>query len=202
MVAHFRLHMSYMNPAEVEALAVAVSDPASASYGQYLTVKEFTAKYTPSAAYVASMATWLEGRGLNVTYVAENRKLIAVEGTVAKISRALQTEFGIYEVDGMQLRAPLREPSLPISLLSGAPRISFVGLDQGFAVALKRRSVKVRKSAEPAATEEGTASDAANLVFPMGCYWTSNHEYVAADPPANSVQAGVCGYRWARSFGH
>src|SRR5690348_2692465 len=41
----FRVYLGWNNPSAVEALAQAVSDPASASYGQYLTPQQFRQQF-------------------------------------------------------------------------------------------------------------------------------------------------------------
>jgi len=45
----FRVYLGWSNPSQVEALAQAVSNPKSASYGQYLTASQFRQQFAPSS---------------------------------------------------------------------------------------------------------------------------------------------------------
>src|SRR4030081_2844159 len=44
----FRVYFGWTNPAAAEALARAVSDPQSTSYGQYLTPDQFHSQFSPA----------------------------------------------------------------------------------------------------------------------------------------------------------
>src|SRR5260370_21803938 len=46
---NIRVYLGWQNPEGARALAAAVSDPSSSSYGQYLTPQQFRQQFAPSA---------------------------------------------------------------------------------------------------------------------------------------------------------
>src|SRR5437016_3882132 len=59
----FRVYLAWNNPSAVEALAQAVSDPHSPSYGQYLTPPPFRRPFAPSQSNVGMFRSWLRTQG-------------------------------------------------------------------------------------------------------------------------------------------
>src|SRR5713226_2487863 len=125
---NFRVYLSWSDPAGAESLARAVSDPKSASYGQYLTPQQFRQRFSPSQASVGAVQQWLASQGLDVVYTPQNNHYVAAEGTVAQVAAAFATSFGSYTVQGLTLRAPMSDPAVPASL-SGIGN-AVIGLDQ------------------------------------------------------------------------
>lgn len=123
----FRVYLNWQNEPQVEALAQAVSDPKSPSYGHYLTPAQFRQRFSPSQASVNAVQSWLRGQGFSVVYTPTNRHYVSAEGTIAQAQAAFGTTFGMYEVSGLTLRSPSSDISVPSSL---APAISgVIGLD-------------------------------------------------------------------------
>jgi subtilase family serine protease len=129
---NLRVYLSWSDPARAASLAAAVSDPKSASYGQYLTPQQFRAQFAPSQASVGAVQQWLTGAGLDVIYVPQNNHYLAAEGTVAQVAAAFNTSFGTYSVQGLTLRAPQAEVTIPSSLAGVVSGV--VGLDQSAAL--------------------------------------------------------------------
>ncbi|HEY4376709.1 MAG TPA: protease pro-enzyme activation domain-containing protein, partial [Acidimicrobiales bacterium] len=102
--------------AGAEALAAAVSDPASATAGQYLTPAQFHARFSPSDADVASVTSWLASTGLKVGTVSANHLSIEASGTAAQLSATFGVQLDRYNVAGALVRAPANEPTVPASL--------------------------------------------------------------------------------------
>src|SRR5437870_12498442 len=109
----FRVYLGWNNPAAVESLARALSDPRSASYGHYLTPQQFRQQFAPSQAQVNAVQSWLRSQGFRVDYTPLNNHYVAAEGTVAQAAAAFATTFGTYSVAGQTLRSPSSDPSLP-----------------------------------------------------------------------------------------
>lgn len=179
-VMHARLHVGYSSPAEVAALAAAVSDPASPLYGQFLTPEEFQAKYAPSAEYIASLEEWATNQGFRVCHVPRNRKFVSLEGTAAQFSAALRTEFGLFNVNGKVLRAPKDEPALPAALF-GNHHLHFTGLDHNWHLhtGAGRGGRRCRAAGEAAA--RAAAARLGDATAPQGCVWDSPTSFTA-DP--------------------
>src|SRR5437870_2669816 len=123
----FRVYLGWNNPSAVEALAQAVSDPKSPSYGQYLTPQQFRQQFAPSQSQVGAVQSWLKSQGFSVEYTPMNNHYVSAEGTVAQAQAAFGASFGIYSVGGLGLRSPSADVSIPNSLANIVTGV--IGLD-------------------------------------------------------------------------
>jgi subtilase family serine protease len=123
----FRVYLGWNNPSAVEALAQSVSDPHSSSYGQYLTSAQFRQQFAPSQAQVGAVQSWLRSQGFNVEYTPQNNHYISAEGTIAQAITAFGTTFGMYNVQGLNVRSPSADVSIPSSLVGIVSGV--IGLD-------------------------------------------------------------------------
>ena len=154
----FRVYLGWNNDSAAEALARAVSDPKSSSYGQYLTPQQFRQQFAPSQAQVGAVQSWLRSQGFNVEYTPMNNHYVSAEGTVAQAAAAFNTTFGTYNVEGLALRSPSTDISVPASI---APYISgVIGLDDS--AQLVRNNAVGSDAPPPAAFVTGT---------PCSTYW-------------------------------
>lgn len=154
----FRVYLGWNNDSAAEALAKAVSDPRSSSYGQYLTPQQFRQRFAPSQAQVGAVQSWLKSQGFNVEYTPMNNHYVSAEGTVAQAAAAFNTTFGTYGVDGLTLRSPSTDISVPASI---APSISgVIGLDDS--AQLVHNNAVGSDAPPPAAFVTGT---------PCSTYW-------------------------------
>ena len=122
-VIGFRLYLGWRDAKGAEALARAVSDPASSAYGKFLTPAQFRKRFAPTGTDVAKVQSWLRNAGFKVTYTPSNNHFVAAKGTARKIEAAFSTKLNIYKIKGMKLRAPssnLKVPSSIARLISGA----------------------------------------------------------------------------------
>ncbi|MGC8633985.1 MAG: S53 family peptidase [Candidatus Limnocylindrales bacterium] len=124
--------MGWQNESAAVALAQAVSDPHSPSYGHYLTPAQFRQQFAPSQASVNAVTSWLRSQGFTVDYTPLNNHYVAAEGTLAQAAAAFGTSFGEYAVQGQLLQAPTTALSIPASL-SGIVD-SVVGLDDSMSL--------------------------------------------------------------------
>ena len=123
----FRVYLSWNNPSAVEALAQAVSNPASSGYKAYLTPEQFRQQFAPSQAQVSAVQSWLRSQGFAVEYTPQNNHYVSAEGTVAQAAAAFATSFGMYSIQGLALRSPSSDVSIPNSLAGIVSGV--VGLD-------------------------------------------------------------------------
>lgn len=123
----FRIYLGWNNEAAVEAYAQAVSDPHNALYRHYLTPAQFRQQFAPSQAQVGAVQSWLHAQGFSVEYTPQNNHYISVEGTVAQAATAFGVNFGMYNVDGLTVRAPSSDISLPSSIAASIDGV--IGLD-------------------------------------------------------------------------
>jgi len=128
----FRVYLNWSDPAGAEALALAVSDPASPSYGQFLTPAQFRQRFAPDQQTVGSVTSWLRDQGFTIDYVPANNHYVEAEGTVAQAEAAFATTIDQFQVQGLVLRAPGSDISVPASI---APAVAgVIGLDESAAL--------------------------------------------------------------------
>jgi subtilase family serine protease len=123
----FRVYLGWRDAAAAAALARAVSTPGSSSYGQYLTAAQFRARFAPSQSQVGAVQSWLRSQGFSVRYTPQNNHYVSAEGTVAQAAAAFGVSFGMYKVDGLTVRSPSSNVSVPTSLSGVVSGV--VGLD-------------------------------------------------------------------------
>jgi subtilase family serine protease len=130
--------LGFRDPAGLDALTAAVSNPRSPSYGQYLTPAQFHARFSPSTADVDAVVSWLRGHGMRVTSVPANHLLVYASGTVAQAEAAFGTALNDYRVGARTMRAPAASPAVPSSLAGIVNGV--VGLAQTEAVPMALES--------------------------------------------------------------
>ena len=166
----FRLYLGWRNADAAVALAKAVSNPRSAKYRQFLTPTQFRAQFAPTASQVASVQNWLKSSGFKVTHTPLNRHFVAASGTVTQVEKAFGTTLNIYKANGLQVRAPSTNLSVPSSIagyVSGA-----VGIDESYEFV--HSNTRADKNAPPSAGFRNSP--------PLSDYWaqlTSPYAYPA-----------------------
>ena len=124
----FRVYLGWRNQADAEALAKAVSDPRSPSYGKYLTPGQFRQQFAPSQAQVNDVRSWLQSQGFDIVYVPTNNHYVSAEGTAGQVEAAFGVQLNEYSVNGLTVRAPATALNIPSSLASEV--VSVLGIDQ------------------------------------------------------------------------
>src|SRR5919197_983461 len=126
----FRLYLGWRNADAATALARSVSNPKSSKYRQFLTPTQFRSQFAPTAASVAAVQNWLKSSGFSITHTPANRHFVAAQGTASQVEAAFGTTLNLYRANGLQVRAPSTNLSVPTSiagLISGA-----IGIDASY----------------------------------------------------------------------
>jgi subtilase family serine protease len=126
----FRVYLGWVNPADAVALAKAVSDPTNPNYGKYLTPNQFRARFAPAANDTAKVQNWLKAQGFTVEYTPKNNHYVSAEGTVAQVEAAFGVQINDYSVQGLTVRSPATDVSIPSSLATVVNDV--VGLDDSY----------------------------------------------------------------------
>src|SRR5213593_3969630 len=124
----FRVYLGWNNASGAEALARAVSDPRSKSYRHYLTPAQFRQQFAPTGDQVAQVQSWLTSQGFSLVYTPANNHYVSAEGTVGQAQAAFGTNFGMYKANGLKLRSPSADVSIPSSLAGVVNAV--IGLDE------------------------------------------------------------------------
>jgi subtilase family serine protease len=179
----FRVYLNWQNQAAVEALAQAVSDPKSASYGHYLSPPAFRQAFAPSAASLASVQDWLRGQGFSVLYSPANNQYVLAVGTVDQAAAAFGTTFGMYRTEGKDLRSPSSDISVPGSIRSVVRGV--IGLDDSGQLIHHNGSVGPDASPSPAFVN----------ATPCSTYWAEKTDPEVTNPYATGpLPYAPCGY--------
>jgi subtilase family serine protease len=166
----FRVYLGWRNAAGAEALARAVSDPSSASYGQYVTPATFRQRFAPSQSSIGAVQSWLKSQGFSIVYTPTNNRYVSAEGTVAQAQTAFGVQFGMYKVNDKSVRSPSGDVSIPSSLASAVTGV--IGLDDSSVFVTTNHIVD--KNAPPSAGFRNAP--------PLSTYWdefTSPYAYPA-----------------------
>ena len=124
----FWVYLSMRNSKALDAAIAAVSNPASADYGKYLTPDRFRASYAPTDANVAAVRAWLKQAGFAVSADRpDNNRWVKVTGTTAQVERAFSTQLRTYQHRGKTLQAPNGDLSIARSISSRVAGVA--GLD-------------------------------------------------------------------------
>lgn len=123
----FSVAIALRDAAGAQAFADAVSDPRSASYRQFLTPQQYTARFGATASDVADVLSWLHGAGLQTGTVPISNSYVPVTGSVAAVNKAFGTTIKSYHRNNRQVIAPASALTVPAALVG---RVSDVlGLD-------------------------------------------------------------------------
>lgn len=168
-----KVALSLQNTAKLAAFMHDLHDPTSPSYHKYLTPKQFTALYCPSAAQVKAVETFLTQRGIKVTSVSPNNTRIHGSASTAVVESALGVAINDYKgADGATFYSASSDPSLP-STISGYVK-AVMGLDN----AVQYQSHTVLKNALSGPTPKGYSPQqiATAYQWPLGTAADQAHQ--------------------------
>ena len=174
----FLVFLGWRDAAGVTAVASAVSDPNSASYGRYLSAAEFRARFSPAGGDVDAVRRWLSDAGLRVDSVPASRLWVAASGSARDVERVLGTGLAMYRTGSSVRRATTGDPRVPAEL-AGIVK-GFVGLSD-----VRMRTGISNRIPKPPAFKNGR---------PCSTFW--GEKVADTLPPAYGapVTYDVCGY--------
>ncbi|HEY1278408.1 MAG TPA: S53 family peptidase [Acidimicrobiales bacterium] len=155
----FRVYLGWQGGDAAAALARAVSDPHSPSYRHYLTPNDFRKQFAPAQGQVGAVQKWLRNSGFTLDYTPTNNHYVAAHGTVAQVESAFATELDLYSVNGLTVRSPVSDVSVPASVAASVTGV--FGLDES--AAFVQTDHVVDKNAPPAAGFRNAP--------PLSAYW-------------------------------
>ena len=113
---HFDVVLALRHQPELENFLKQVSDPSSASYGHYVTVPEFTARFGPSQEDYDALIGFAQANGFTVLGGSRDSMDVQLKGSVADIERAFHVTMGVYQhpTEKRTFYAPDREPTVDL----------------------------------------------------------------------------------------
>ena len=181
----FSVYLKMRDQAGAEAVAAAVSDPNSSSYGHYLSPAQVRSRFAATNATVRTVRNWLSSTGLTVGATASNNAYVQASGTAAQIQRAFAVHLNVYSVKGQHRRAVDANLSLPSSILSSVASVN--GLNQAQAKPLNSGATATPTTVPP--------PDGFRNARPCGTYFGEKID--TTDPAYNGQQLpyAPCGYK-------
>ena len=124
----FRVYLAPQGGLEALKADVAkVSTPGSASYRNFISAKQFHAKYDATAASAATVRDWLRTNDLKVTSTEAHRRYLSVIGSNAAVEKAFSTSMRQFKHSGRTVQANTTAVAVPADI---APLVTTVtGLD-------------------------------------------------------------------------
>ncbi len=199
----FSVSLQLRNPAGAASFAQAVSEPASPSYGQYLTPAGWEARFSPSEGTVALVSAWLRSRAITVTSVTPDRMTIHASASAATIEQACATSLGEFSEQGHVLRlasGALKVPNTLAALIAGVSGVNeslarptgLAGADVPSKAAKPAKGAPIGppagfRSAPPCSTYYGQKPDKTDPAY--------------GDGFPNPLPYAVCGYKPAQLQG-
>ncbi|KAF7300102.1 Peptidase S53 domain-containing protein [Mycena kentingensis (nom. inval.)] len=201
-----RIQLKNNNLPGLEETLLTISDPASGTYGQWLTIEEVNAFVAPTAETVSAVSEWLAEHDIESKTVSPAGDELSITIPVSKANTLLATDFGVFEhIESGTKSIRTLEYSIPASLQSHIdlffPTTSFTPP----LTAPKFTAVQSKRSAENAARElvelNGRAVPAScNTVITPACLQAIyNIKTTAATQTSNKLAVSGFIEQWANS---
>ncbi len=100
----------------LRSLLDAQQSKSSPAYRQWLTPQRFGQQFGPSDADIATVTTWLQSHGFQVSGVSAGRTVIEFSGNAGQVRGAFNTEIHRYLVNGQTHLANATDPQIPATL--------------------------------------------------------------------------------------
>jgi subtilase family serine protease len=191
----FWVYLKLRNASELDQRIAALSNPADASYGKYLSADAFRARYAPTAASADAVRSYLKGAGFTVASAAPaNHRWVQASGDVAKIEQAFGVQERTYRHQGRTLAAPngdLAVASSVAGLVSGV-----AGLDGSDRLIQPKSHASKAAKAQDVPTADPFAPPSPAFVNAPPCSNYYGEKTATGTPPAyGRVQPyAPCGY--------
>lgn len=101
-----------------------VTNPRSSNFRHYLTQRQLTERFGPSADAYQSTLSWLRSQGFRLTQGSADRLTMTVTGTRGQAQRALGVRFNEYLLGGRRVYANASAPALPRSIARDVAAVS------------------------------------------------------------------------------
>ena len=181
---NFGVLLGMRNQANAAATLQAISDPASASYGHWLSSAAFDARYAPTRASVTAVQGWLRSQGFHITTTLRSGMYVEASGSVAQVEHTFATKLNNYSYLGKTVRANSTALSLPTgtpAAVSGAVA-GVIGVDQGSTLK------------QPADTLPGPPPGSRYGVQPCSAYYAQKTAFAQPAAYGKHQPYAVCGY--------
>lgn len=102
--------------AELDYLIARQQERTAPEYHQWLTPRQFGARFGAHPDDIATLSTWLESHGMPVRSVLNNASIIDFAATAGQIREAFHTELHYFDIAGGKYAANVSDPQIPAAL--------------------------------------------------------------------------------------
>jgi subtilase family serine protease len=178
----FSVWLGWRNAHALEDVLAAQRDPASSSYRDWLTPREFRDRFAPSPDRVRVVSAWLRDQGFDILSVPANGLAVTATGSVAQVEKAFEVNESLYRLDGHLVPGPDADPQIPRALAGDVRAIT--GLDGAMALA------------QPRSTKPAPPPPVGTSVGPCSHYWGEHTSGSYPNPvaPGRPLPWLICGY--------
>ena len=183
-----RVYLAGRNRSGLEALAGAVSDPRSLSYGHYLTPRQVEQRFAPTSKQVRAVHDWLTSAGFRV--LATTPHYLSVQGDAKAVRQAFGTRLHSYRKDGRTYRAPAVAATVPAAVASAV--LAVTGLDDAPHMARPASAGVGAAAPGRALTSPGTDHSRRDLLPPPEAAFANSgpfSDYFGANPATGTPAA-------------
>jgi len=111
------------HPAAETAALRAMYTPGNSTFHRFLSPAQFTARWAPSRATVASVTSYLAGHGFRHIAVLSNRMTVTAVGTAANATSAFHTHLASFRAGGLDFFANTSPALIPEALASSVQAV-------------------------------------------------------------------------------
>jgi subtilase family serine protease len=101
---------------QLEQFVQATQEPGSPSYHRFLSVSDFTRRFSPSAHDIARVSAYLTPFGIQVGATLADNLVLKATGTVGAFTQAFTFTLHDYQSGGIRYHRPASPPSVPHAL--------------------------------------------------------------------------------------
>lgn len=120
--------LPWRSEGDLQALIRRQADPGDPLYRQFLTAKQFDARFAPSQADYDAVKSWAQGSGLSIDKITPGRNLLFVRGARDTVESAFHVQMNRFKLEtGRVVYVNSSLPQLPKSIAAKVSGVS--GLD-------------------------------------------------------------------------
>jgi subtilase family serine protease len=117
------------NRGQLDTLAGQLYDPTSSKYRHWLTRKDFSARFAPTAAEAKTVQKFFQAHNMKIVTVGPDNFFVRASGTLGDVEKAFRVHLNNYQVLGNVIRANDRDPYVAGAAAALVDNVS--GLDTG-----------------------------------------------------------------------
>ena len=97
---HIVVGLRLQNESQLNSAILAINTPGNPAHGKFLTPSQFAAAYSPNAAQLEAVKSYLTQMGFSKLSAPSNRQYVVAYGTAAAVEAAFNTTLWQYQVSG------------------------------------------------------------------------------------------------------